>query len=163
MSQIHYYVIKQILNLKDNNMPLCRRMLLHTIALLVNPASIRVLTAGTPAPKDAYLYFVWPHDGQRVRSPFWCRFGLRNMGVTHAGDATPNRGHHHLFIDVNGAFDLEQPIPSDRKHLHFGDGETETYLELQSGRHTLQLMLGDAEHKSFTPLVISRKISIVVV
>lgn len=143
-------------------MPLCRRTLLRTAVLLVNPVSTRALTSGTPAPKDAYLYFVWPDDGQHVHGPFWCRFGLRNMGVTHAGDATPNRGHHHLFIDVTGAFDLEQPIPSDRRHLHFGDGETEAYLELPPGRHTLQLMLGDADHRSFTPPVISRRISIII-
>ena len=144
-------------------MPLCRRTLLQAAASLVIPASTPAVAAGTPAPRDAYLYFVWPHNGQRIHGPFWCRFGLRNMGVTHAGDATPNRGHHHLFIDVRGAFDLELPIPSDRKHLHFGDGETEAYLELPPGRHTLQLMLGDAEHRSFIPPVVSRRIAITVV
>lgn len=144
-------------------MPLRRRTLLQAAALMAVPAPMRALAAGTPAPRDAYLYFVWPHDGQRLRGPFWCRFGLRNMGVTHAGDATPNRGHHHLLIDVTGAFDPEQPIPSDRKHLHFGDGQTEAYLELPPGRHTLQLMLGNADYRSFTPPVVSRRISITVV
>ena len=53
-----------------------------------------------PAPDDAYLYFVWPQDGTVIKGGFWCRFGLRNMGVTHAGDDFPNSGHHHLLIDV---------------------------------------------------------------
>jgi len=149
-------------DVKEGAMPFCRRALLQA-ALLGVAAPTRARVGATPAPRDAYLYFIWPRDGQRVRGAFWCRFGLRNMGVTHAGDATPNRGHHHLFIDVAGAFDLEQPIPSDRRHVHFGDGETEAYLELPPGRHTLQLMLGDAEHRSFVPPVISRRISIVVV
>ena len=55
---------------------------------------------GKPAPKDAVLYFVWPHQGSVIKGGFWCRFGLRNMGVTHAGDNYPNSGHHHLLIDV---------------------------------------------------------------
>jgi hypothetical protein len=36
-----------------------------------------------PAPKDAVLYFVWPKNGGVIKGGFWCRFGLRNMGVTH--------------------------------------------------------------------------------
>ena len=40
---------------------------------------------GKSAPDDAYLYFVWPQDGTVIKGGFWCRFGLRNMGVTHAG------------------------------------------------------------------------------
>ena len=51
---------------------------------------------GKPAPKDALLYFVWPQNGAVIKGGFWCRFGLRNMGVTHAGDNYPNSGHHHL-------------------------------------------------------------------
>ena len=51
---------------------------------------------GKPAPKDALLYFVWPQNGTVIKGGFWCRFGLRNMGVTHAGDTYPNSGHHHL-------------------------------------------------------------------
>ncbi len=44
------------------------------------------------AHKDAYLYFVWPQDGTVIKGAFWCRFGLRNMGVTHAGDDFENAG-----------------------------------------------------------------------
>ena len=53
------------------------------------------------------------------------RFGLRNMGVTHAGDNTPNTGHHHLLIDVTDTLSNKEPIPSDKTHLHFGAGQTE--------------------------------------
>ncbi len=41
---------------------------------------------GKPAHRDALLYFVWPQNGTTIKGGFWCRFGLRNMGVTHAGD-----------------------------------------------------------------------------
>jgi hypothetical protein len=120
-------------------------------------------TAQTPAPPDATVYIITPRDGQRVRSPITVRFGLRNMGVTRAGDTTPNMGHHHLLVDVTEPVDESEPLPTDRRHLHFGAGQTETQLDLPPGRHTLQLVLGDAEHKPFKPLVASKKVTITVV
>jgi hypothetical protein len=115
---------------------------------------------GKPAPKDARLYFITPRDGQKVRSGFWVRFGLRGMGVTHAGDDYQNAGHHHLLVDVKDPIDPKEPIPQDKSHLHFGAGQTETFLELPSGIHTLQLVLGDAKHYPFDPPVVSSKITV---
>src|SRR5262249_51598885 len=66
------------------------------LLLWVTPA----FAQGKSAPDDAYLYFIWPQDGTAIKGGFWCRFGLRNMGVTHAGDDFANSGHHHLLIDV---------------------------------------------------------------
>src|ERR1700693_1252855 len=74
---------------------------------------------GTPAPPDASLYFISPSDGATIKGPFWCRFGLRNMGVTHAGDDYPNSGHHHLLIDVDEPLEPPEPISHDRRHHHF--------------------------------------------
>lgn len=115
---------------------------------------------GKPAPKDAKLYFITPHDGQRIRGGFWVRFGLRNMGVTHAGDEYQNSGHHHLLVDVKEPLNPNEPIPQDKSHLHFGAGQTETHLELPRGAHTLQLVLGDAKHYPFNPPVVSDKITV---
>lgn len=115
-----------------------------------------------PAHKDAYLYFVWPQDGTVIKGAFWARFGLRNMGVTHAGDDFENAGHHHLLIDVNSPLESNEPIPQDKNHLHFGAGQTEARIELPPGKHTLQLVLGDAKHYPFNPPVVSKKITITV-
>lgn len=117
----------------------------------------------TPAPASAYLYIGWPVDGQVVAAgkPFKVWFGLRNMGVAPKGVSFPNTGHHHLLIDTELA-NLDQEIPSDRNHLHFGAGETETMLELPPGRHTLQLLMGDDKHVPHNPPVRSRKITITV-
>lgn len=52
----------------------------------------------------------------------------------------------HLLIDT-GVPDLSIPIPADDKHKHFGGGQTETTIELTSGPHTLQILLGDAATK----------------
>jgi hypothetical protein len=123
----------------------------------------RIAFAQTPAPNDALLYIISPKDGQRITGPFWVQFGLRNMGVTRAGDNAPNVGHHHLLVNADAKeLDPNAPIPTDRRHLHFGGGQTETRLDLPPGKHTLQLVLGDAEHKIFKPAVISQKVTITV-
>jgi hypothetical protein len=112
-------------------------------------------------PTDAHLYIIWPNDGARIKGSFWVRFGLRNMGVTRAGDTTPNVGHHHLLVNVD-SFDPNEPLPTDRNHLHFGGGQTEARLELPPGQYTLQLVLGDAEHRPFKPPLVSKKVRVTV-
>jgi Domain of unknown function (DUF4399) len=121
-----------------------------------------VQAQGKAAGKDALVYFVWPQNGTIIKGAFWCRFGLRNMGVTHAGDDFPNSGHHHLLIDVNEPLDVNEPIPADKNHLHFVAGQTEARLELPPGKHTLQLVLGDGRHYSFNPPAVSEKITVTV-
>jgi hypothetical protein len=144
----------------------CRALVgdLRSAALLavlaLSPAV--AMAQGTPSPKDAYLYIISPADGDTVKGAFWCRFGLRNMGVTHAGDNFANTGHHHLLIDADEPIDPGEPIPQDRKHLHYGAGETEALIELLPGKHTLQLVLSDAKHFNFDPPVVSKKITITV-
>ncbi|HJV28655.1 MAG TPA: DUF4399 domain-containing protein [Aromatoleum sp.] len=117
----------------------------------------------TPAPANAYLYIGWPVDGQVMPAgkPFKVWFGLRNMGVAPKGVEFPNTGHHHLLIDTELP-SMDAEIPSDRNHLHFGAGETETTIELPPGKHTLQLLMGDDKHVPHNPPVKSRKITITV-
>ena len=118
-------------------------------------------TPRTPAPHDAYVYIGWPLDGATVGTKFKVWFGTRNFGVAPAGVQKPNTGHHHLLIDVPVP-PLDQPIPNDRNHLHFGLGQTETVVELPPGKHTLQLLMGDADHVPHNPPVMSRRITIYV-
>jgi len=75
---------------------------------------------------------------------------------------SPNTGHHHLFVDVDEPLNANEPIPQDKKHLHYGAGQTEARLDLPPGPHTLQLVLGDADHIPLDPPVVSRKIHIVI-
>jgi hypothetical protein len=131
---------------------------LAAVLLSATPA----FAAGTPSPKDALVYFIWPADGTVINGgKFWVRMGLRNMGVCPKGVNIPNVGHHHLLIDTELPA-LDQPIPSDRNHLHFGAGETEARIELPPGKHTLQLILGDYDHVPHNPPVYSQKINIIV-
>jgi hypothetical protein len=126
--------------------------------------SARLAFAGaTPADPHATVYIGWPNDGQTLPAdkPFRVWFGLRNMGVAPAGVQFPNTGHHHLLVDADLP-PLDQKIPSDRNHLHFGGGETETTLQLPPGKHTLQLLMGDFNHVPHNPPVFSKKITIYV-
>lgn len=117
--------------------------------------------ARTPSPPGAEVYFISPHDGDTVKSPFTVRFGLKNMGVAPAGVNVPNTGHHHLLIDTVLP-PLDKPMPSDAHHRHFGKGQTQTTLQLTPGKHTLQLLLGDYEHIPHDPPVMSKRITITV-
>lgn len=115
----------------------------------------------TPSPKDAELYIISPKDGDTVKNPVTVRFGLRGMGVAPAGVAMENTGHHHLVIDTPLP-PLDQPIPADAKHLHFGKGQTEASITLAPGKHTLQLLLGDPLHIPHEPPVTSKPVTITV-
>jgi hypothetical protein len=85
------------------------------------------------------------------------------MGVAPAGVTSPNTGHHHLLVDVAELPPDDLPLPANDQIRHFGLGQTETSLELPPGRHTLQLVLGDALHIPHDPPVRSSKITITVV
>jgi len=128
-------------------------------SLLAAPVA---LAGPTPSPKDAYVYIGWPNDGEVINAQrFRVWFGLRHMGVAPAGVDKPNTGHHHLLIDTDLP-PLDQPIPNDRNHIHFGAGQTETVIELPPGTHTLQLIMGDKDHIPHNPPVYSKKITITV-
>ena len=115
----------------------------------------------TPSAPGAKVYFVDVKDGQTVPASPVIHFGLTNMGVAPAGTDRPNSGHHHLIIDADLP-PLDQPIPNDFNHLHFGAGQTEAQITLSPGPHTLQLLLGDKDHIPHSPPVMSERIHVVV-
>ena len=43
---------------------------------------------------------------------------------------------------------MDQPIPNDFNHLHFGAGQTEAKITLPLGKHTLRLLFADAAHRA---------------
>lgn len=120
-------------------------------------------TAGeTPRPRKAYAYIGWPQDGSVITERnFRVWFGLRHMGIAPAGVRKPNTGHHHLLIDTDMPA-LDDEIPNDKNHRHFGAGQSEMMLELPPGRHTLQLIFADHEHIPHNPPLMSQKITVTV-
>lgn len=116
-------------------------------------------------PTDAKAYIVSPKNGAKVKSPVTVVFGLKGLGVAPAGVDKAKTGHHHLLIDTDAPTgeELNDPLPKDEHHVHFGGGQTETTIDLAPGKHTLQLIMGDANHVPHNPPVVSKKITITVV
>jgi len=141
-------------------MPVYAQTLSKTPIPAEYPAAPDTGFKATPAPANASCYIGWPTDGAVVHSTHikvW--FGARNIGVAPAGTNRPNTGHHHLLIDTPLP-PLDQPIPSDKHHLHFGLGQTETVIDLPPGTHTLQLLMADGDHIPHNPPVMSKRITI---
>ena len=138
-----------------------RAQIASLLALALAGAALGAGLPRTAAPSGAKVYFISPGDGQVMKGEFAVRFGLLGMGVAPAGTVAEGTGHHHLIID-SPLPALDQPLPKDDKHQHFGKGQTETVLKLAPGKHTLQLILGDANHVPHQPAVVSEKISITV-
>ncbi|HET7757093.1 MAG TPA: DUF4399 domain-containing protein [Steroidobacteraceae bacterium] len=137
-------------------------MRLLLIAMLLAAAPLAVAQERTPSPPGAEVYIISPKDGAKVHGPVVVRFGLKGMGVAPAGVKFENSGHHHLLIDADPPANMGAPLPATDNIRHFGKGQTETRLELPPGKHTLQLLLGDANHVPHDPPVISKKITITV-
>lgn len=144
------------------------RLLALTAAAFIATSGV-AMAGDTPAPEGAKVYFINIEDGATVSSPVKVIFGLSGMGVAPAGTEKEKTGHHHIFVDrapfgegPEGAEEAETSIPADDNHVHFGGGQTEISLDLTPGKHTLQLVLGDAYHIPHNPPVISEVITITV-
>ena len=131
-------------------------------AVLICAASSAVYAERTPAPAGAEVYIVSPKDGAKIKGPVTVVFGLKGMGIAPAGIKFDNTGHHHLLVDADLPADLSQPLAANEHSVHFGKGQTETTLTLAPGKHTLQLVLGDALHIPHDPAIVSKKITITV-
>ena len=132
------------------------------LCLALTSAAALAQLPRSASPAGAAVYFISPKDGETVTGDVVVRFGLKGMGVAPAGIDTANTGHHHLLVNLEALPSMDQPIPADDKHRHFGAGQTETTLKLAPGRHTLQMLLGDKYHQPHQPPVLSERITITV-
>ena len=132
------------------------------IAAGVLVASTAALAADTPSIAGTKVYIIAPKNGDTVSGAVNVQFGLKGMGVAPAGIEMEGTGHHHLVVDKETP-PLNDYLPvGDPQVIHFGKGQTETDLKLALGKHTLQLILADKDHKPHAPPVVSEKITITV-
>jgi len=115
----------------------------------------------TASKKGASAYIISPANGETVSKTFTIKFGLRGMGVAPAGTDKAGTGHHHLLIDGKSLPPMDRPMGKDGIK-HFGGGQTEVVVSLDSGKHSLQLILGDKNHVPHDPPLVSEKINITV-
>jgi hypothetical protein len=116
----------------------------------------------SPSAEGSEIFFVNVSDGDTVSSPFQIEFGLEGMDVVPAGTEQEFSGHHHLLINQEELPSLNMPIPADSVHVHYGKGQTSAELSLPTGKHTLQVILGNHLHIPHDPPVVSEKITITV-
>lgn len=121
-------------------------------------ADVAAEIAEVAAPR---VFILSPENGAEVTSPVTIEFGIEGFELAPAGTFEAGSGHHHLLVDTDLP-PLDQPIPADDNHLHFGKAQTQTTLELEPGEHTLILLLGDGSHVPHDTALISDPISITV-
>ena len=132
-----------------------------TVTMLALSVPFAAVAQQRAMPAEAKVYILWPPDGQAIRGSFWVRMGLVNAGVAPAGVVRDGTGHHHILVDTPLSA-LDEPIPNNRNHLHFGLGQTEARLDLPPGKHTLQLVLADENHVPHKPPLFSKQITVTV-
>ena len=133
--------------------------LLFPLLVLLPLIALASDTSTTPANDGVAVRIISPADGDELESPVTVVFGLAGMGVAPAGVEKAGTGHHHLIIDAPLP-PMGQPIPSDAHYRHFGGGQTQVTVELEPGKHTLQLLLGDQNHIPHEPPVYSEVVTI---
>jgi hypothetical protein len=140
--------------MKTISSKLARKLLFMALSICVTSGSTswaqnqNKLTV-PPASTAPEVYFVNLNNGDQVRSPFRVIFGLTRLGLAPAGVVKEGTGHHHLLINTPLPYDLNKPIPFSDNYRHFGGGQSEAVISLPAGKHTLQLVFADSEHKPF--------------
>jgi hypothetical protein len=143
----------------------------NRLAPALTVASILFSTAALSGDMPSTPRIVSPEAGATVSSPVTVRFeGNPSSGATAAmpgpmmgasSKSAMSGMHLHMFVDA-AAPKAGQVVPVDNHHLHFMGGETQTSLRLPPGRHTLQLVVGGANHVVSNPLIVSQPVTITV-
>lgn len=128
--------------------------ILFIISLTVQPVTAEESKRSLSI-ENAQVYIISPKNGETVPTTFKVVFGLSGMGISPAGYNKKFTGHHHLLIDGKTP-DLLKPLGGEVKH--FGGGQTEAFVTLSKGKHTLSLILGDYMHRPHNPAVVSEEI-----
>jgi hypothetical protein len=97
------------------------------------------------------VYFGNLTEGASVESPFKVQMKAEGLIVEPASmGVNEGHGHFHIIVDASLASPSE-PMSKDEKHIHFGDGQTETTLDLPVGPHTLILQFAKGDHVPYDP------------
>lgn len=116
-------------------------------------AGMALILIGCGDSSNKRVYFGNLEDGSNVESPFRVEMKAENLIVEPAAmGVNEGRGHFHILIDAPIA-PTQVPIPADGKHIHYGQGQTETVLDLPVGQHTLVLQFATGDHIPYDPQI----------
>jgi hypothetical protein len=113
------------------------------------------------APAEARVVLISPADGDITKRSITVQIARTGMGVESADGTWEEPTSLHLIVDTPLP-DASLPIPNGEQHRHIGVEQTEMGLELSPGEHTLQLVVGDANHVPLEPPITSEQVSIIV-
>ena len=113
------------------------------------------------APAAARVVLISPADGDVTKRTVTVQIARTGMDVASADGSWEEPTSLHLIVDAPLP-DASLPIPNDEQHRHIGVEQTEMGLELSPGEHTLQLVVGDANHVPLEPPITSEQVSIIV-
>ncbi len=92
--------------------------------------------------------FETPKDGATLDHTFKVEMEVEGMKVHKAGDPVEGTGHFHIIVDGD-CVKQGTAVVKDATHMHYGKGQTETFISLKSGSHTLSLQFADGHHISY--------------
>lgn len=110
------------------------------------------MTVESPLPEvpaDASVSFKNLKDGETVSSPVKVDMVATGISVDSAGAVKPNSGHFHILIDAEDSIPAGVVVGKDSTHLHYGNAQEETTLDLPAGKHKLTLQFADGAHRSY--------------
>jgi hypothetical protein len=137
-----------------------QNLILLSFIIFCSSASVTVYGGETPSVTGTKVYFINLIEGQKIKSPYLVQLGLTSeMGIAPALADWPDTGHHHIIIDST-ITNMNKSISN--KHIHLGKGQTEIFLKLASGKHTIQIFFGDYSHIPHDPPVMSEILNITV-
>jgi hypothetical protein len=124
---------------------------MHAKPLTLGTLGLGLILAACGGGGGKKVYFGNLDDGANVESPFKVQMKAENLIVEPASMGV-NEGHGHFHIIVNSSLaSPAEPMPKDEKHIHYGDGQTETTLDLPVGQHTLILQFAKGDHVPYDP------------
>lgn len=99
-------------------------------------------------PRNGRVFFGNLMDGDTVTSPFKVMMGVEGMRVQPAGELVDGTGHHHILLGSD-SIARGTVVPADSLNIHYGQGQTETELNLPPGKHTISLQFANGYHQSY--------------
>ena len=124
------------------------------ISILVIIAVLLALVLCHKKESNYRVYFGNLTDGVTLESPFKVEMKAENLVVEPASNGiVEGHGHFHIIIDT-ALSPAGEPVPMNPSHLHFGQGQVETTLDLPEGGHTLTLQFAMGNHVPYNPQVV---------
>ncbi len=105
--------------------------------------SITVQTDGEAV--SGTVRFVEPQDGGEVGLRFDVTMAAEGLTIEPAGEIHEGAGHLHILVDTD-FIPADELLPFDENHIHFGQGQLTTTLELEPGTHVLNLQFANGAH-----------------